>query len=203
MVPNSSSPAKTCSFDGCAKNVKTRGLCQGHYMQKWKGKPLTPLVGKALTNGMTNLERLMFRVKKTKSCWNYTGSLVDGYGSFHYKNRTYLAHRASYEMQVGVIPEGKFLDHICHNRACVNPAHLRVVTNKQNIENIAGPHRDSKSGILGVGWDAAKDRWVARVMHHGITYDLGTFRDPAEAGEAARVKRLELFTHNDIDRRAS
>ena len=44
-----------------------------------------------------------------------------------------MAHRAIYEAMIGPIPHGLFLDHICRNRACVNPWHCEPVTNRENI----------------------------------------------------------------------
>lgn len=109
-----------------------------------------------------------------------------------------LAHRFAYELVVGPIPKGLKLDHkhTCL-KTCVNPDHLRVVTNKQNAENLSGAHIDSISGIRGVspaGW-----RWRAQVSSGDRSWrkDFDTI-DEAEA--AVIAKRLELFTHNDADK---
>lgn len=63
-------------------------------------------------------------------CWLWLGHVnSQGYGQ-HKKRR---AHRESYEIHVGNVPDGLVLDHLCRVRSCVNPAHLEPVTNKENI----------------------------------------------------------------------
>ena len=66
-------------------------------------------------------------------CWIWTGARDRlGYGQFN--GPDLRAHRSSYLLFVGPIPEGKELHHICGMRPCVNPAHLRPVTHKENME---------------------------------------------------------------------
>ncbi len=79
-------------------------------------------------------QRFWAKVRKTDHCWEWMGSKdTTGYGRIHANGRQRPAHRVSYEMHVGPIPDGLEIDHLCNNRGCVNPEHLDVVTRRQNI----------------------------------------------------------------------
>ena len=66
------------------------------------------------------------------ACQNWTGSLTpDGYGRIGKG----LAHRIAYAASNGPIPQGMTVDHLCFNPACVNPEHLRLLTNQENARN--------------------------------------------------------------------
>lgn len=65
-------------------------------------------------------------------CWEWQGTSCKGYGYFCINGKNWRAHRYSYEYYVGKIPEGLSIDHLCRNRACVNPEHLEPVTSKEN-----------------------------------------------------------------------
>jgi hypothetical protein len=78
-----------------------------------------------------DISRFMDKIEKTNNCWNWTGSVNDGYGQFWYKKRV-SAHRFSYELFKETIPQGLQLDHLCRNRKCVNPEHLEAVTTQIN-----------------------------------------------------------------------
>jgi len=191
---------KACAVEGCEKKRAAWGMCQMHYKRvKKHGTTDSPV--------RTLAERFWPKVEKTETCWNWTGSKnPSGYGNIAPSpgsGGSKLSHRISYEMANGPIAPGMDIDHICHNTSCVNPAHLRSATRKENMENRPGPTRSSTSGVLGVTWDKASKSWQAQTMHHGKNFFVGHYSTIAEAEAAVIAKRLELFTHNDIDRRAA
>jgi len=108
---------KFCSRS-CA--AKTGGGAE-RMRQKWSEVPVT--------------ERFWAKVDKTGDCWVWTASTrgSGGYGQFRIGKRQVFAHRVAYELEIGPIPEGLVIDHLCRNHLCVNPAHLEPVTERENI----------------------------------------------------------------------
>lgn len=190
----------------CDRSVHARGWCMKHYC-RWRshGDPLTlpPVIEQRF---WTKVDRNgpISSLLGTQ-CWIWTAATdPNGYGRFRRDGKNVLPHRYSFEQYVGAVwPYVCHLeiDHRCHNPSCVNPQHLRLVTSKQQKEHRSGAQSNNRSsGVRGVTWDKRRNHWVGQVGHNGQHIHLGRFDTIAEAETTVVAKRLELFTHNDLDR---
>lgn len=108
---------------------------------------------------MTLSERFWSKVDKDGpgGCWVWmAGRSAQGYGRFWIDGDTRAAYRVAYEVLVGPVPDGLQLDHLCRNRACVNPGHLEPVTVVTNV-------------MRGVSFAAENARKTACLRGHEFT----------------------------------
>jgi hypothetical protein len=140
-------------------------------------------------------ERFTAQVFKIPSgCWMWTGGrTAAGYGRMRVGGVEHYAHRLAFAQAGGQLGIGQEIDHVCRTRHCVNPQHLRAVSHKTNMENQPDAERtNNTSGHRGV--TRYGTRWKAYVTHNYRRLHVGVYDTAAEAAEAARLKRAELFT---------
>jgi len=120
-------------------------------------------------------KRFWDNVDKSGECWLWTRSKnAEGYGVAHVRVDGQLlrsAHRAAYTLEVGPIPEGLHIDHLCRTRDCVRPSHLEPVTPAENNRRI--PRE-----LVGRPRKAEEDKYTTPVR---------TFRPPPALWEAAKI----------------
>ncbi len=93
------------------------------------------------------LERMdrMYTCNLETGCWDWMAWRDrKGYGGINISGRCRSAHRSYYEAKVGTIPDGKFLCHHCDNPGCVNPTHMFIGT---NLDNVRDMHKKGRGAV--------------------------------------------------------
>lgn len=126
-----------CTIGDCEAQQKTSGMCWKHYERKrTHGDPNTLGPRKlAELSPRSVTERFWRKVEKTDTCWNFRCN--SNYGSIRVDGKQLAAHRYSYAIHRGEIPEGMVIDHLCRNTRCVNPDHLEAVSLAENSRRAA------------------------------------------------------------------
>ncbi len=103
----------------------------------------------------------------TTPCWIIVGYRhIGGYVKVQLRGRPVLAHRAMYEQEVGPIPLGLHIDHLCRQPACINPAHLEPVTHAENLRR-GNSARLTADDVRAIRAATAPQREIAQ--RYGIT----------------------------------
>jgi hypothetical protein len=143
---------RICEVEGCEKKLYAKGMCEMHYARMRRNGTL---VVKPPSGGFPRRpieDRFWEKVEKGSECWEWQGyRMPNGYGQIgsggdaNRDGRNLLAHRVSWELHHGEsVPEGKVVRHyVCDNPRCVNPAHLRLGTQADNIADMKAKGRGS------------------------------------------------------------
>lgn len=146
-------------------------------------------------------ERFWSKVNKSAAngCWEWTSPKRHGYGRYWLDGRMQSAHRLAFESESGPIPEGLVVDHVCRNRACVNPSHMQLTTNAVNLQNRKGASKRNKTtGVRGV-YVNRHGSYVAGGGLGGQYYYLGSYPTLAEAEAVAVAWRRENHPNSLVD----
>lgn len=180
-----------CRVDDCGSKHQARGLCNKHYL-RWK-KHGDPEYSRPLKR---DEDEFSARIKVNDAgCWGWVGGTYgkNQYGKFRLQDgKKTTPHRWAYEHYVSEIPDGLHVDHICFNRLCANPDHLRLATNAENARNRSGPDVRGSSGYRNVE-PTRNGTWQVRVRLEGKVHCGGTHKDIESAVEAAATLRSRLF----------
>ena len=137
-----------CAVPGCDNRAvyTTLSLCPLH-RGRWhtRGRPTdyqSLVQGRSITSAEERFWKKVDRSGGADACWPWRGGYAsNGYGSFTPVKGLppVRTHRFAYEMAKGPIPAGLVIDHLCRNKACVNPEHLEAVPQGENIRRGSGP----------------------------------------------------------------
>ena len=121
-----------------------------------------------------------------KGCWEWTGGLnFSGYGRIYYDKKRVFAHRFSYELHYGKFDTNLVVMHICDNTKCVNPEHLRLGTQADNVYDMVNKNRHVKLKGSDNGFCKLNDEEVKEIKNYLKNYYYGMYR---ELGRKYNVK---------------
>ncbi len=127
-----------CYADDCDNKSKKRGLCIKHYTRLLRYGDInhtSVIVGDDKKRIKGN------SIVVDSGCWEWQRYIKEGYGITILKGQIEQAHRASWKVFIGEIPEGMQVNHKCHNRKCINTEHLYIGTQKQNMQDMIDANR--------------------------------------------------------------
>lgn len=164
----------TCGVVGCAGPVRARGFCMRHYdLLRRTGSTNEREDAPGLTAPLVvRFWRYVKKQNDTDACWEWEGKTeYTGYGRLKHDGKSLLAHRVSWTLHNGDIPDGLLVCHKCDNPPCVNPNHLFIGTQKENLADRAakGRFHPTKGDRHGMSKLTEKD--VVSVIMDGRSFD--------------------------------
>ncbi len=149
---------RTCTVEECERIHVAKKLCSIHYMRfKRNGTFKTEHPQESLNVRFHK----QYIIESETDCWIWTGSSTkhQGYGVIKDKCKTKLAHRVSWELHNGPIPDGLNACHHCDTPACVNSDHLFLGTQKDNMHDAVKKGRVNGKHLIGENNNNVKITW--------------------------------------------
>lgn len=195
-----------CGSPDCVRDVVAKGLCLMHYKRVRKTGTTENRVQER--RPLADRFHEKYKVNDETGCWEWTGALTHGYGVINSggAGKAIRAHRVAYELFVGPIPNGDGYHgtcvlHRCDNPPCVNPEHLFLGTNHDNVLDREAKERNrasrnkgncnpaakiTESDVLAIRASNLKQRELAKL--YGVTFQM-----------ISRIKRNKAWKHVQID----
>lgn len=180
---------KNCKVETCERKARARGWCDAHYA-RWMthGDVQADVPIQAHHTYVTPETRFDKKTKRDGECLLWTGALPEhGRGKILVRGKPVVVQRFAWERVNGPIPAGGTINITCGNRACVEPAHLRLASKTDNTWS----RRRPASGVKSV---YAKGRgWGVQIWKDGHKHYRGTYATVEEAAAVAETERKRLF----------
>ena len=134
-----------CVVDGCADKVLARQMCDFHYRSSRDGRSRS----KSAKPTDTIQERLERHTERdpNSGCWLWFGSVASRYGRIAYKGKYHTTHRLAWELANRPLKPGEVVCHRCDTTVCLNPAHLFVGTQADNMADMVAKGRARPRGL--------------------------------------------------------
>ena len=174
----------------CDKPMLARQLCNTHYMQERRAGRLE------LKPKPSPSKYIMDRVVVQKNdCWEWQKSTNNGYGRAFVDKKLIPAHVYSYMIFKGQIPAGLQINHICHNRSCVNPIHLYAGTQKDNVRDMdASGRRNQVRGCK--NGNSKINKLVAKQIFDAVGYGKNIAKEfKVSISLVYAIKKKQIWKH--------
>lgn len=186
---------RECSIENCGNKHVAKGYCDPHYRKmKRTGSALTP---NQIRRGNITLEWFMRRViVELGGCWEWQGYRdKNGYGHLSVAGHMLLAHRVSYRLHVGQIPDGMCVLHSCDNPPCMNPDHFFLGSRGDNNRDRENKQRGNHA--RGIRCHTAKltESDVLEIRHSDSPYPELSAKYHVHTSTICAAKNRKTWTH--------
>lgn len=140
--------------------------------------------------------KLIGKIKKINGCWEWQGSRnKKGYGHLSYKRKVELAHRISWLMFKGKIPNDMKVCHKCDNPPCINPSHLFLGSQKENVKDMFQKKRKIHEGINHPGAKLTNEniKEIRKLLREGKTQQYIADKYNISNGHVGSIKHRRTW----------
>ena len=194
--PLKTSIIKNCKINDCDKKHSGHGFCSKH-LDEFNKKNSSPLNDEEMKDFLHKRSK----VNDKTNCIEWYLGKNKGYGCFKRNGVTYAAHRISYELYKGKIPEAMFVCHHCDNRSCINPDHLFLGTNQDNMIDMRKKGRGNNNWIKSgeeQGSSKLKEediKIIKQMINEGVLLKLIAKKFNVSLMTISNIKRNKIWRH--------